>query len=84
MRITAQLRRRLDRLGSSRGRNSGCEAERYRIGSIYRALRADDLQILSDLHSRNVQGHNPEQIEDGKHRHTSRFVSDARREFPLL
>ncbi len=54
------------------------------LAQFIAALRADDLQILSDLHSRNVHGHDPEQIEGGKNRHTSRFASEARREFPLL
>jgi len=36
------------------------------LAQFIAVLRADDQQILSDLHSRNVHEHDPEQIEDGK------------------
>ena len=36
------------------------------LAQFIAVLRADGLQILSDLHSRNVHGQDREQIEDGK------------------
>ena len=50
-------------------KNSASEA--LRLAQLIAALRIEDLQIRSDLRSHR---HDPEQIEDGKNKHTSRLA----------